>query len=54
LAEEVKLDKPVTWDQFSKSFYDKFFPIMAQREWENNLSDCSNRTNQSTNMSQSS
>jgi len=31
LAEEGRLDKPITWDQFSKNFYDRFFPIIAQR-----------------------
>jgi len=32
LAEEARLDKPITWDQFSKSFYDRFFPATAQKE----------------------
>jgi len=34
LAKEVRLDKPITWDQFSKSFYDRFFPTIAQKEME--------------------
>jgi len=34
LAEEARLDKPITWDQFSKSFYDRFFPATAQKEME--------------------
>jgi len=32
LTEEAKLDKPITWNQFSKSFYDKLFPTAAQKE----------------------
>ena len=32
LAEEVRPDKPITWDQFSKSFYDRFFPTTSQKE----------------------
>ena len=34
LAEEARLEKPITWDQFSKSFYDRFFPITAHKEME--------------------
>ena len=34
LAKEARLDKPITWDQFSKSFYDRFFPTTAQKEME--------------------
>jgi len=26
LAEEVRLEKPITWDQFSKDFYEKILP----------------------------
>ena len=32
LAEEARLDKPITWDP--KSFYDRFFPTTAQKEME--------------------
>ena len=34
LAGEARLDKPITWDQFSKSFYDRFFPTTAMKEME--------------------
>ena len=34
LAEETRLEKPITWDQFSKSFYERFFSKMAQKEME--------------------
>jgi len=34
LAEEARLDQPITWDQFSKSFYDRLFPTTAQKEME--------------------
>ena len=34
LAEEARLEKPVTWDQFSKSFYSRFFPATAQKDME--------------------
>ena len=26
--------EPITWDQFSKSFYERFFPKTAQKEME--------------------
>lgn len=26
--------KPITWDQFTKSFYERFFPKTAKREME--------------------
>jgi len=29
LAEEARLEKPISWDQFSRSFYERFFPAMA-------------------------
>jgi len=32
LVEEAKLEKPVTWDQFSKSFYERFFPDGIKRD----------------------
>ena len=32
LAEEATLEKTITWDQFLKGFYERFFPIMAQKE----------------------
>ena len=32
LAEEATLEKPITWDQFSKGFYERFFPATAQKE----------------------
>ena len=41
LAEEARLEKPITWDQFSKSSYERFFSETAQKEMESNLSDCS-------------
>jgi len=34
LAEEARLDQPITWEQFSKSFYDRFFPTTTQKEIE--------------------
>jgi len=34
LAEETRLEKPISWDQFSKSFYEKNFPKTAQKEME--------------------
>ena len=34
LAEEARLDEPITWDQFCRSFYDRFFPTIAQKEIE--------------------
>ena len=44
LAEEARLDKSITWDQFSKSFYDRFFSTIAQKEIKNSSSDFSNGT----------
>ena len=32
LTEEARLEKPISWDQFSKGFYERFFP--AQKEME--------------------
>ena len=34
LVEEARLGKPITWDQFSMSFYDRFFLTIAQKEME--------------------
>ena len=34
LAEEARLEKLITWDQFSKGFYERFFPATAQKEME--------------------
>jgi len=34
LAEEARLEKPITWDQFLKGFYERFFPTTAQKEME--------------------
>jgi len=34
LAEEARLDQPITWDQFSKNFYDRFFPTTTQKDME--------------------
>ena len=34
LAEEARLEGPVTWDTFSKSFYSRFFPATAQKDME--------------------
>jgi len=34
LAEEARLERPVTWDTFSKSFYSRFFPVTAQKDME--------------------
>jgi len=34
LAEEARLEKPITWDQFSKGFYERFFQAIAQKEME--------------------
>jgi len=32
LAKEARLEKPITWDQFSKSFYERFFPRRHRRK----------------------
>jgi len=29
LAEEAILEKPTSWDQFLRSFYERFFPATA-------------------------
>ena len=34
LAEEARLEKPISWDQFSKGFYERFFSTTAQKEME--------------------
>jgi len=34
LAEETRPNNPITWHQLSKRFYDRFFPITAQKEME--------------------
>jgi len=34
LAEEARLERPIIWDQFSKGFYERFFPATAQKEME--------------------
>ena len=34
LAEQARLERPITWDQFSKGFYERFFPATAQKEME--------------------
>jgi len=34
LAEEARLKKSITWDQFSKGFYERFFLATAQKEME--------------------
>ena len=34
LAEEATLEKPITWDQFLKGFYKRFFPATAQKDME--------------------
>ena len=34
MAEEAILEKPITCDQFSKGFYERFFPATAQKEME--------------------
>ena len=34
LAEEARLEKPITSDQFLKSYYERFFLITAQKEME--------------------
>jgi hypothetical protein len=33
-AEEATLQKPISWDQFSKSFLERFFPKTAKKEME--------------------
>ena len=30
----MRLDKPLTWDQFFKGFYARFFPVIAQKKME--------------------
>ena len=44
LAEEARLEKPITWDQFSKSFYNRLFPTTAQKEMEEQFIRLSNGT----------
>jgi len=34
LAEEATLEKLITWDQFSKGFYERFFSVTTQRDME--------------------
>ena len=34
LAEEARLEKPISWDRFLKGFYERFFPATAQKEME--------------------
>jgi len=34
LAEEARLEKSISWDQFSKGFYERFFPATTQEEIE--------------------
>jgi len=34
LIEEARLERPITWDQFSRGFYEMFFPATAQKEME--------------------
>ena len=34
LTEEERLTKPISWDQFSTCFYERFFPKTAKREME--------------------
>ena len=34
MAEEDILDEPITWDQFTKSFFERFFPETAKRDME--------------------
>ena len=31
LAEEARLDKPITWKTFTYNFYSRFFPETAKR-----------------------
>ena len=33
-TEEERLEQPVSWDQFSTSFYERFFPKIARRQLE--------------------
>jgi len=44
LTEEARMEKPITWDQFSKSFYERFFPVTAQKEMEEQFIRCSRGT----------
>jgi len=34
LTEEARLEKLIAWDQFSKSFYERFFLKTVQKEME--------------------
>ena len=34
LTEEERLEKPIIWERFSESFYERFFPKTARREME--------------------
>jgi len=34
LAKEARLEKPISWDHFSKGFYERFFPATSQKEME--------------------
>jgi len=37
LAEEMRLEKPITWDQFSKDFYERFFPVNSSEKDEGTI-----------------
>ena len=34
IAEEERFEKPVTWEKFTESFYERFFPKTARRKME--------------------
>ena len=34
LAEKFSLTPPITWEMFSDGFFERFFPLTAQREME--------------------
>ena len=38
LTEEERLEKPITWERFSESFYERFFLKTARGRWSSNLS----------------
>ena len=34
LTEKVRLENPISWEQFSRGFYERFFPATAQKKME--------------------
>ena len=34
VGRRARLERHITWDQFSRGLYERFFPTMAQKEME--------------------